>query len=221
MKRMQYKILIECLAIVIFFPLVLNAQSNEITLQKLVTLRDSFINQIKAFGFNPSLPPPKIVLDNPRSFGNYDSIENILHTTDWKTLPPESKDLFEALASQTGNEKAPEDVFEIGTHEWIFIHELAHWWRACQHQSALPYDEEMAANRIAIAFWREKDTALMNFQVKVFKGFIAIFQALFRPDNPDETSSITTINNYLAELLDTQIISVFCKVIGGHSFADS
>ncbi|MDQ2720661.1 MAG: hypothetical protein M3Z26_13010 [Bacteroidota bacterium] len=173
MKIIQYKILIACLAIIIFFPLGLKAQANDTTLQKLITLRDSFINQIKVFSFNPSLPPPKIVLDNPRSFGNYDSAENILHSTDWKTLPPEAKRLFESLASQMGNGETPEDVFEKGTHEWIFIHELGHWWRACQHQKALPYDEEMAANRIATAFWRERDTMLMNFQLNVFKGFIA------------------------------------------------
>lgn len=34
-----------------------------------VALRDSFVNQIKAEGFQPSVPSPKIVLDNEPSFG--------------------------------------------------------------------------------------------------------------------------------------------------------
>ena len=77
----------------------------------------------------PGLPPPKIVLDNPRSFGKYDSAENILHTTDWQTLPAEAKKIFINLAKQQANGTTAEDVFEKGSHNWIFIHELGHWWR--------------------------------------------------------------------------------------------
>ncbi len=150
-------------------------QATDTTLQKLITLRDNFVSQIKTFGFTPSLPPPKIVLDNPRSFGNYDSAENVLHTTDWKTLPAEAKKVFIDLAKQQGNGTTAKDVFEKGSHEWIFIHELGHWWRACQRQTALPYDEEMAANRIATAYWREQDSSVMNFQLIVFQNFIKNF----------------------------------------------
>ncbi|MBO9619903.1 MAG: hypothetical protein J7539_12815 [Niabella sp.] len=173
MKRMHCEILIAWLGIFIFFPGVLNAQLNDTTSQKLVALRDKFISEIKSFGFNPGLPPPKIVLDNPRSFGNYDRAENVLHTADWKTLPAEAKGRFESLARQMGQGAMPEDIFEKGVHQWIFIHELGHWWRACQHQTALPYDEEMAANRIVTAFWREQDSSFMNFELSVFKGLIA------------------------------------------------
>ena len=46
---------------------------------------------------------------------------------------------------------------------------------ACQHQTALPYDEEMAANRIVTAYWREQDSSLMNFQLDLFQNFIRNF----------------------------------------------
>ena len=152
-----------------------NAQSTDTSLTKLMSLRDSFVNQINSFGFKATIAPPKIVLDNPRSFGNYDSSENVLHTADWETLPPEAKQVFINLAKQMENGTTAKEVFENGAHKWIFIHELGHWWRACEHQRALPYDEEMAANRIATAFWRERDSSLMNFQIELFQNFIKHF----------------------------------------------
>jgi hypothetical protein len=175
MKRLLLKVSVCVLISIILSQSNIHAQSTDTALEKLITLRDNFINQIKALGFNPALPAPKIVLDNPRSFGNYDSAENILHTTDWKTLPPEAQKIFISLAARLNNGETAEDVFEKGTHKWIFIHELGDWWRACQHQKALPYDEEMAANRIATAYWRAQDSALMNFQLGIFQNFIKRF----------------------------------------------
>ena len=174
-KKLILKMSVCVLIIIIFSQTNIHAQSTDTTFEKLITLRDNFINQIKALGFKPTLPAPKIVLDNPRSFGNYDSSENILHTTDWKTLPPEAQEVFMSLAARQGNGETAQDAFEKSTHQWIFIHELGHWWRACEHQKALPYDEEMAANRIATAYWREQDSAFMNFQLGKFQNFIKRF----------------------------------------------
>jgi hypothetical protein len=46
-----------------------NPASEKAVMAQLVALRDSFVGQIKAEGFQPSLPSPEIILDNPPSYG--------------------------------------------------------------------------------------------------------------------------------------------------------
>ncbi|MGN6181402.1 MAG: hypothetical protein ACTHNW_19620 [Mucilaginibacter sp.] len=123
-------------------------------------------------GFTPSLDAPKIVLDNPRSFGNYEKESNVLHTCDWNTLPPPARDLFNNAAKRAGNGMTGQAYFESSVYKWIFVHELGHWWRACQHQTADPYENEKAANRIATAYWREVDPAFYAFKLNTFQQVV-------------------------------------------------
>jgi hypothetical protein len=160
-----------------FVPFVLlintvSAQQNDTLLKKLSTLRDSYINEIKSFSFKPSLAPPVLVLDNPRSFGNYDDEKNVLHTCDWNTLPPGARQVFEELAKNLNSRITAEQFFEISVHKWIFIHELGHWWRACQHVTADPYENEKAANRIDAAYWNEHDPQFYQLMLSVFNGIV-------------------------------------------------
>jgi hypothetical protein len=55
------------------------ASSDKAAMAQLVALRDSFVTQIKAEGFQHSLPPPEILLDNPPSYGAYDGVKNVVH----------------------------------------------------------------------------------------------------------------------------------------------
>ena len=137
---------------------------------KLIALRNDFIARIEAAGYHPSLKPPEIIMDNPPSFGNYDDSTNTLHTSDWKTLPDEDKERFTRAGKRYGY--AGEDYFESSAHRWIFIHELGHWWRACQHQVTDNYSSEMAADRIDIAYWRETDTAYSAFSKRRFEDYL-------------------------------------------------
>src|ERR1700685_4626650 len=68
-----------------------NTSSDEAVMTRLTALRDSFVNQIKAEGFQPSLPPPKIVLDNPPAYGRYEDDANILHISVWSALKPDQQ----------------------------------------------------------------------------------------------------------------------------------
>jgi hypothetical protein len=142
------------------------------TLPQLQAFRDAFVQRIKTLGYTPSLPAPPIVMDNPRSWGNYDDSTNILHTCDWSTLPQEQKAVFENFAQQSGHGMTGKSFFNQAVYKWIFTHELGHWWRKCQHQVALPYAEEKAANRIAAAYWQGADPAFYTFMVSVFQGMV-------------------------------------------------
>jgi hypothetical protein len=62
-----------------------------------------------------------------------------------------------------GGEKTGEQMFDESIHRWVFIHELSHWWQACQHRTGVGrYSIEYGANRIAAAYWRMKDPAFMK-----------------------------------------------------------
>jgi hypothetical protein len=144
-----------------------NASSNNTVMVQLMTLRDSFVNQIKTEGFQPSLPAPRIILDNPPSYGNYEDAGNILHIAIWTALKPEQQARFSRLALIMGGEQTGEQAFEESVHQWVFIHELSHWWQACQRKPGENhYSVEYGANRIAASYWQLKDPAFMDRTAK-------------------------------------------------------
>src|ERR1700722_2352600 len=79
-------------------PSASQTSSTDALMTQLVALRDSFVNQVKAEGFKPSLPPPQIVIDNPPSYGRYEDDSNILHTSAWQTLPPDEEERIVRLS---------------------------------------------------------------------------------------------------------------------------
>lgn len=142
-------------------------EPNIAVLERVNALRDSFVNQIKVEGFQPSLAPPTIILDNPPSFGVYEDEKNLLHIAAWANLAPDDQARFERLAAKLGQGQSGEALFEDSVHHWVFVHELGHWWQACEHKTAdTHYAEEYGANRIAAAYWRLKDPAFMDRTAK-------------------------------------------------------
>jgi hypothetical protein len=147
---------------------------NELEMTKLVRLQNDFIETIKANGFKPTLVAPAIVLDNPPSYGNYEDEKNTLHIAVWTALSTEQQARFTRLAALLGGGESGEEAFEDGVHHWVFVHELSHWWQACQHATGgSHYSVEYGANRIAAAYWRAKDPAFMKRTEKKMDTVIA------------------------------------------------
>ncbi len=142
------------------------------TLARVTSLRDAFVEKIKSAGLVCPLAPPTIVLDDVPSFGSYDDTTNILHTSEWTKLTREEKSLFFTLAGPGADEQAAYAIFEEGTHRWVFVHELGHWWQACNRAivGRSHYQAEYGANRIALAYWRETDPAFVNKMDALFQG---------------------------------------------------
>jgi hypothetical protein len=160
------------LCMIVLAPGVRAQTSKDSIIARQTALRDEFINKIKAIGLTPNLAAPAIVVDNPRSWGNYDDSANIVETCDWSTLPAEQRAVFANFAEKRGNGMTGEQFFRLSVYQWIFVHELSHWWRACQHETAAPYENEKAANRLASAYWRQRDPSFYQFMLSVFKAVV-------------------------------------------------
>ncbi len=145
--------------------------SDQKVYRKLLDLRSDFIKRIRYEGYSPSLPPPEIEMGDPPTFGNYDAEKNVLYIAIWSRLTAAEKDHFADIAKNLGPKATARGVFEAGTDRWVFTHELGHWWQACQHKTRTnSYEEEMGANRIASAFWRERDPGFMQGMVEGFRS---------------------------------------------------
>ena len=72
--------------------------------------------------------------------------------------------LFYQLAGPGASEDAVRAEFETDAHQWIFVHEMGHWWQACRSvvDHGKHYAQETGANRIAAAYWRQQDTSVVS-----------------------------------------------------------
>ncbi len=145
------------------------------TLQGATDLRDRFIQRVHAAGFSCSLAAPTIVVEDVPSFGQYDFESNTLRTSDWTLLNPKEKAFFLQLAGPGATDSTAHAVFDKAAHQWIFVHELGHWWQACRHfttDTQSPWQVESGANRISLAYWREKDPSVVALMFSLFHGVL-------------------------------------------------
>jgi hypothetical protein len=145
-----------------------------VTQTKATSLRDAFTARVRAAGFKYSISVPTIVVEAVPSFGQYQSETNVLRTSDWSLLRPEEKALFVHLADPGKDEPEARKLFEVAAHQWIFIHELGHWWQACSGGNAerSHYQVEYGANRISLAYWREVNPEVAETMKPVFQGVV-------------------------------------------------
>ncbi len=134
-------------------------------------LRDSFVEAIVAAGMSCPIAPPKIVVRDVPSYGNYDSVTNTLTTSAWDQLTGEEKSGFFRMLGPGTTEEAARAEFEIGVHRWVFVHEMGHWWQACRKvpETGSGYAIELGANRVAAAYWQVRDSSIIAHQHGVFE----------------------------------------------------
>ena len=187
-------------------PAGVQAPSMDADRARLTALRDSFVEAIKAAGLKPSIDPPQIVFDNPPAFGRYDSGSNLIHIALWSTLEPAGEARFTRLKGLLNDPRSPEEIFDDSVHHWIFIHELAHWWQACQHKDdGERYAVEYGANRIAAAYWRMKDPAYMQKRTEHFQAIVNLIPNPL----PDSQSKEKYFNEHFATIVGTPAYSWF------------
>ncbi len=147
-------------------------------LAQLMRLRDAFLKRIDAEGYK-LCPAPQIELGDPASFGHFVAERNTVVVAAWTRLQPAEREGFEETAQSMGGDANGRSVFENGAHRWVFVHELAHWWQACRHQARpQSYAAENGADRIALAFWRERDP---RYAVGIVHGYRALLSSMPSP----------------------------------------
>jgi hypothetical protein len=134
-----------------------------------IPVRDAFIDRIAQDGFYCRLPAPAIVVANTPLFGEWEKNTDNLITPDWTQLKPQDKALFTQLAGPGATDAQVRAVFETEAHRWILIVQTVHWWEGCKQLTLklTPYQAELQAARVALAYWREADPAVVQQLVTI------------------------------------------------------
>jgi hypothetical protein len=150
------------------------SKSDRSVMRQLERLEARFVERIRYEGYSPEISPPKVVLGDPPSFGTYEPGPNTIYIAAWPRLTAEEQHYFADIAKGIGHGATARGVFENGTHRWVFIHELGHWWQACRHvpvgEKDTSYALEKGADRIAMAFWRAENPRFMAGMIEGFKS---------------------------------------------------
>ncbi len=134
-----------------------------------IPVRDHFIDRIAQDGFYCRLPAPAIVVADTPLYGEWEKNTDNLVTPDWTQLKPEDKALFTELAGPGSKEAQARALFETEAHRWILIVQTVHWWEGCKQLTLklTPYQAELQAARVALAYWRETDPAVVQQLVNI------------------------------------------------------
>ncbi len=148
--------------------------SKAATLVKMTGVRDRVIQKIHAAGFTCPFAAPTIVVEDVPSFGQYDDDTNTLRTSDWMLINAHERAFLFQLAGPGADDAAAQALFEKAAHQWIFVHELGHWWQACRGYIATHshYEVEAGANRTSLAYWREVDPSVVTLMMQLFDGIL-------------------------------------------------
>jgi hypothetical protein len=134
-----------------------------------IHVRDAFIDRIGEDGFYCRLPAPAIVVADTPLFGEYEKNTDNLVSPDWTQLRPEGKAVFLELAGPDATDKQAEKVFDLEAHHWILVLETVRWWEACKELTLklTPYQAELQAARVTLAYWRERDPEVVQQLVSI------------------------------------------------------
>lgn len=144
-------------------------------------------NQFEVASVVPGLPTfmrPEIRLDTIPPFSFYSYKTHIVHEARYKALPPPVQETFNLWASYTKDQSSGHSLFDDMFHCYFFVHELGHWL-STQVIQALPdvkkktvfesferhpYETEIVANRLAVAWYREHDPAYLARLIEDFRA---------------------------------------------------
>lgn len=131
----------------------------------------------------PAFTPPKVMLDAGMRISVFSYGDGTVHAAQLADLPPQVQDLWTQWASYTTDQPSGKALFDDMFHRFFFVHEMGHWM-ASQVIAGLPDSEltivakneannkwarEIAANRIATAWYREHDPQYLAKLVADFR----------------------------------------------------
>jgi hypothetical protein len=149
---------------------------------QLSALRDAFVRRIDEEGYR-LCPRPRIELGATRAGGRYLPERNLILITAWSQLSAQQQQGFAGVPGP-GAPAAARAAYESGTYRWVFVQQLGHWWQDCRHMAApQSYAALNGANRMALAFWRERDP---RFAAAIVRGSVELVNAVADPLPPGQ-----------------------------------
>lgn len=156
------------------------ADPDRAVVQQLMPLRTGFLERIDEEGYR-GCTAPTVEPGDPAWFAHYVSERNVLQVATWTHLRAQQRDAFEAQAREHGATATARAIF-LESLRWVFVHELGHWWQTCRQQRRpASLAAENGANRIALAFWRERDA---RFAATVIEDARSLLRAAPSPLPP-------------------------------------
>ena len=135
----------------------------------------------------PAFAPPKVMLDAGTGVSFFSYGQQAVHEAQFGDLPAPMQDIWKQWSGYTTDEPSGKALFDDMFHRFFFVHELGHWM-ASQVIAGLPDSEmsviakneannkwarEIAANRIATAWFRERDPQYLAKLVVDFRAIQA------------------------------------------------
>jgi hypothetical protein len=159
---------------------------NDPTLVALRALATQVEAQVRVPGYG-TFAPPKVMLDAGMGGSYFTYGDTTVHSSQFADLPAPMQDIWNQWAAYTTDQPTGKALFDDMFHRFFFVHELGHWM-ASQVIAGLPenqmstvakneaghmWEREVAANRIAVAWYREHDPQYLAKLVKDFRSIQA------------------------------------------------
>ena len=159
---------------------------NDPTLAGLRLLATQVQGKVHVPGY-PAFAPPKVMLDAGTGVSFFSYGQQTVHEAQFGDLPAPMQDIWTQWSGYTTDEPTGKALFDDMFHRFFFVHELGHWM-ASQVIAGLPDSEmtavakneannkwarEIAANRIATAWFREHDPQYLAKLVADFRSIQA------------------------------------------------
>jgi len=132
-----------------------NARSEPTVLQIGESIRDRFVAEARKCGAELPFEPHVVVDPNASIDVRYSLDDRTIHFTDWNNLDQNSQGAITAWAAKGTLGLSPEDMYREMFNSFIAPHELGHYLQQISGRwgSLTPWDAELEANRIGMAFW--------------------------------------------------------------------
>lgn len=128
---------------------------------QLTVVAQDFERRAREAGSAITSASPAIVVDTPPQLSMYKG-PNTIHTSRWEALTPDVQGVFMRWATYAGDTTG-QQLFDDMFHRFFFVHELVHWLqRQAKDDTKGAYQFELEANRVTVAYWREKDSAYLS-----------------------------------------------------------
>jgi hypothetical protein len=162
------------------------APANDAQLRPLENIAEVFESKIhlETYGFHSN--PPKVTIETTQAICMFSARDNQVRLSRYTEVPEADRDVFDQQAMLSRTFVSGEDFFNQSFYRFFFVHELGHWVsiRVAQerHDAGWPearkqmsqhlWQQELEANRISVAYWREQDPEYLGRLMSAFRSIL-------------------------------------------------